>query len=112
MGIQILAVQAGPITLAPVAHFIFDDDEFQDRAGATSSAWTRAPSRIDNRCMNSLNPEQAKAFCDRWLPAWTGNQPDRLAAFYSEDCFYADPGVPDGLQGREALLQIMARARD
>lgn len=47
--------------------------------------------------------EDAADFCSRWLPAWTGNHPDRLVAFYTDDAFYADPAVPDGLQGREAI---------
>jgi hypothetical protein len=50
-----------------------------------------------------LTPEEAAAFTDRWLPAWTGNDPEGLAAFYTEDAFYSDPAVPDGVQGREAL---------
>jgi hypothetical protein len=45
----------------------------------------------------------ARAFAERWLPAWTGNNPDRLLAFYSNDAHYSDPGVPNGIQGHEAL---------
>lgn len=52
---------------------------------------------------DGLTPEQAREFADRWLPAWTGNEPERLAAFYSEDAFYADPAIPDGVSGREAI---------
>ena len=51
-----------------------------------------------------MNREEAKAFAARWLPAWTGNQPERLASFYSEDAFYLDPAVPEGINGREALI--------
>lgn len=47
--------------------------------------------------------EQAREFAGRWLPAWTDNQPERLASFYSEDTFYSDPGIPQGVQGRAAL---------
>src|SRR5512144_2297555 len=46
----------------------------------------------------------AKEFASRWLPAWTGNDPERLAAFYTDDAFYRDPAVPDGVRGKEALL--------
>ena len=35
--------------------------------------------------------EKAKVFCDQWLPAWTGNNPELLISFYSEDAFYSDP---------------------
>lgn len=54
--------------------------------------------------MRHLDEIQAREFASRWLPAWTGNQPEQLAAFYSEDAFYLDPGVPAGLYGRPALL--------
>lgn len=47
--------------------------------------------------------DQAREFAGRWLPAWTGNQPEQLASFYSADAFYSDPGIPQGVQGREAL---------
>jgi hypothetical protein len=47
---------------------------------------------------------EAEEFASRWLPAWTGNDPERLAAFYSDDVFYRDPAVPDGVRGKEALL--------
>lgn len=51
-----------------------------------------------------MTREEAKAFASRWLPAWTGNKPEKLAAFYSENAFYSDPGIPDGVSGKEALL--------
>jgi hypothetical protein len=54
--------------------------------------------------MRHLTAEEARAFAERWLPAWTGNDPERLAAFYSDDTLYLDPGVPDGVRGKEALL--------
>lgn len=50
-----------------------------------------------------LGADEAVEFAGRWLPAWTGNDPERLASFYTEDTFYSDPAVPDGVQGREAL---------
>lgn len=53
--------------------------------------------------------QAAAAFCGRWLPAWTGNDPGRLVGFYTDDAFYADPARPAGLQGREALLGYFSR---
>ena len=47
---------------------------------------------------------QAREFADLWLPAWTGNNPKKLVAFYSEDAFYLDPGIPDGIQGKKKVL--------
>lgn len=51
-----------------------------------------------------MNRKEAKEFTSLWLPAWTGNQPDKLIRFYSEEAFYLDPVVPDGIQGKQALL--------
>ncbi len=54
--------------------------------------------------MNHLNPEQARHFAERWLPAWTGNDPERLADFYADDAFYSDPAIPAGVEGKPAVL--------
>jgi hypothetical protein len=35
--------------------------------------------------MNAFSAEEARHFTERWLPAWTGNNPELLASFYSED---------------------------
>lgn len=43
---------------------------------------------------DGLTPEQAREFAARWLPAWTGNDPERLASFYTDDAFYCDPAIP------------------
>ena len=51
-----------------------------------------------------MNKEQAREFASRWLPAWTGNDPDKLADFYSDDCFYLDPAIPSGVKGKTELL--------
>jgi hypothetical protein len=51
-----------------------------------------------------LSPGDAKEFAESWLPAWTGNDPERLAGFYTDDAFYSDPAVPEGVRGKEALL--------
>jgi hypothetical protein len=63
-----------------------------------------------------LTEQEGRDFTERWLPAWTGNDPERLASFYAEDCFYSDPAVPGGVQGREALISyfgaLLARFPD
>lgn len=56
-----------------------------------------------------LDEATARAFAAEWLPAWTGNRPDLLTSFYSDDAFYADPGVPAGVRGRAALLAYFTR---
>jgi hypothetical protein len=48
--------------------------------------------------------EQAREFAAQWLPAWSGNRPELLASFYSDDAFYSDPGIPQGVTGQAALL--------
>jgi hypothetical protein len=58
--------------------------------------------------MNALDAAAARAFAEQWLPAWTGNQPDRLVSFYTDDAFYADPAIPQGVRGREALRAYFA----
>ena len=59
---------------------------------------------------------QAADFAARWLPAWSGNRPELLASFYTDDAFYADPGLPGGVRGRTALLayftKLLARFPD
>jgi len=51
--------------------------------------------------------KKAKEFCDQWLPAWTGNKPDLLISFYSDDAFYSDPFIPQGLKGKEQILAYL-----
>ena len=54
--------------------------------------------------MKALSATEAREFADRWLPAWTGNNPELLASFYSDDAVYLDPAIPEGIAGRPALL--------
>ena len=56
-----------------------------------------------------LGAGEARAFAERWLPAWSGNRPELLTSFYSEDTFYCDPAIPDGVRGRDALLAYFRR---
>jgi hypothetical protein len=64
----------------------------------------------------ALDAEAARRFAERWLPAWTGNRPELLASFYTDDVYYSDPARPQGVQGREALLdyfrKLLARNPD
>lgn len=56
-----------------------------------------------------LDADGARLFAAAWLPAWSGNRPHALVAFYTDDAFYSDPVVPAGLRGRDALLQYFTR---
>ena len=58
---------------------------------------------------HGLDAAEARAFAERWLPAWSGNRPELLASFYTPDTFYADPAIPAGVRGREALLAYFRR---
>jgi hypothetical protein len=58
---------------------------------------------------DGMSAEAARAFAERWLPAWTGNDPQRLAAFYAVDAFYSDPAIPHGVRGRAALIAYFSR---
>ncbi|MCU0576816.1 MAG: nuclear transport factor 2 family protein [Desulfobacterota bacterium] len=53
--------------------------------------------------------EIAKDFCNQWLPAWTGNNPELLISFYSEDAFYSDPFIPQGLKGKYQILSYLRK---
>ena len=56
-----------------------------------------------------MSEAEGKQLTDRWLPAWTGNDPERLAAFYADDAVYSDPAVPAGIQGRDEILAYFRR---
>jgi hypothetical protein len=56
-----------------------------------------------------MSKEEAKEFASKWLPAWTGNNPEKLAEFYSDDCFYLDPSIPSGVNGKTALLSYFKK---
>lgn len=66
--------------------------------------------------MKSLSAIEARRFAESWLPAWSGNDPELLAGFYSDDAFYLDPGIPQGVHGKEPLLayfrKLLARNPD
>jgi len=51
-----------------------------------------------------MKKDEAKEFASRWLSAWTGNKPEKLVSYYSDDCFYLDAGIPNGAKGKPELL--------
>jgi hypothetical protein len=56
-----------------------------------------------------MKPQDFEEFCRRWLVAWTGNQPERLIEFYSDDVLYRDPARPDGITGKTALFDYLRK---
>ena len=59
--------------------------------------------------MHFLSADDARQFAQSWLPAWSGNDPERLASFYADDAFYLDPSVPAGIRGKTALLEYFRK---
>ncbi|MFW9992746.1 MAG: nuclear transport factor 2 family protein [Candidatus Odinarchaeota archaeon] len=51
-----------------------------------------------------MDRETSIKFCSEWLAAWTGNEPELLTEFYSENAYYQDPANPEGLKGQEQML--------
>ena len=56
-----------------------------------------------------MTKEEAKQFAAKWLPDWTGNNPEKLVDYYSNDVFYLDPGIPEGVRGKNELLRYFKK---
>ena len=56
-----------------------------------------------------MDLKAAEAFCDRWLRAWTGNNPGGLITFYDGDARYSDPTVKSGLRGHGELMPYFTK---
>jgi SnoaL-like domain len=74
-----------------------------------SAGPTHAPAVGAPKPFVGYDEKQAAQFAAAWLPAWTGNDPERLASFYTHDTFYSDPEVPEGIRGHEALTAYLER---
>jgi len=59
-----------------------------------------------------MTKEEARDFSSQWLAAWTGNNPEKLASYYSDDCFYSDAGVPNGVKGKTELIAYLRKLLD
>lgn len=59
--------------------------------------------------MNFLTETEVRRFAEAWLPAWTGNNPEHLASFYSDDALYLDPAIPEGVKGKSALIAYLKK---
>ncbi len=56
-----------------------------------------------------MKKEEAQEFASKWLPAWTGNEPEKLADYYSDDCCYLDPAIPGGVNGKNELIAYFSK---
>jgi ketosteroid isomerase-like protein len=52
---------------------------------------------------------ELKNFCDNWLAAWSGNQPETFLSYYTPTAFYLDPANPNGLKGHQQLLPYFSK---
>lgn len=59
---------------------------------------------LDSKVRSSL-----EEFCDAWLNSWSGNQPEKLLDYYTEDVFYSDPARPKGLSGKSSLREYFVK---
>ena len=59
-----------------------------------------------------MNKKELLDFCTHWLSAWTGNKPDELIQFYSEDALYVDPANREGLKGRAEIKPYFEKLLD
>jgi hypothetical protein len=48
-------------------------------------------------------------FCKDFLEVWTGNRPEKLIEFYSNNAFYRDPAFPNGLVGHDQLFPYFTK---
>lgn len=58
---------------------------------------------------DAYSKSDARDFASKWLPAWTGNNPELLASFYSDDAFYSDPGIIQGIKGKRELFDYFKK---
>jgi hypothetical protein len=56
-----------------------------------------------------VNRRDALVFCEKWLEAWSGNRPEYLIGFYSDDALYLDPANKEGLRGRERIFSYFKK---
>ena len=56
-----------------------------------------------------MNENSLQSFADSWLASWTGNRPDVLIEFYSQNAFYLDPAKPKGLSGKEDIFSYFKK---
>jgi len=48
-------------------------------------------------------------FCTNWLNSWTGNNPEQLLNYYTEDAFYSDPATRQGIRSHQQLLPYFSK---
>jgi hypothetical protein len=51
-------------------------------------------------------------FCEHWLSAWTGNNPEKLLKFYHDEALYIDPANREGLKGHKEISKYFEKLLD
>ena len=59
-----------------------------------------------------MNKDELAAFCEEWLDAWTGNDPDKLVSYYDTDALYSDPAHRNGLKGSKEIRKYFVKLLD
>lgn len=59
-----------------------------------------------------MNAKELTTFCEEWLAAWSGNNPDILISYYAENALYSDPAHRDGLKGKEEIRKYFGKLLD
>ncbi len=59
-----------------------------------------------------MDDKELRAFCEEWLAAWTGNNPDTLLSYYAENALYSDPAHRNGLQGHDEIRKYFVKLLD
>ncbi|MHA1965869.1 MAG: nuclear transport factor 2 family protein [Candidatus Thorarchaeota archaeon] len=56
-----------------------------------------------------MNKDELLKFCQDWLAAWTGNNPNALLEYYHEEALYIDPANREGLRGHKELARYFEK---
>jgi len=51
-----------------------------------------------------MDKNEAIDFCSQWLSAWSGNDPEKLIGFYTENALYSDPANKVPLKGHHQIF--------
>src|SRR3954468_16558287 len=56
-----------------------------------------------------MNEKDKLLLCKSWLEGWSGNRPEHLISFYSDDVYFQDPVRSGGIKGRASLLKYITK---
>ncbi len=59
-----------------------------------------------------MDKKELFQFCEHWLSAWTGNNPEALLKYYHDDALYVDPANREGLKGHKEIGKYFEKLLD